>query len=711
MSETHDSACEHLDGKTKWEIPVVALIVLGCLVPFLGKPFNMDDPLFIWVARHIQSHPLNPFGFEVNWYTHVEPMWKVTMNPPLASYYIALVGLLGWNEVLLHSAFLLPALGAALGTYLLAKRLTRYPFIGTLVALLTPVFLVSGSSVMCDVMMLGFWVWAIYLWMLGVHDNRHAFLLLSSVLMGLCALTKYFGMSLLPLVFLYSIISKCRARSWIGYLLIPVAILTAYYYWTKALYGSGLLVQAASYTKATRELHGAEFSWKLVVALTFTGGCALTALFYTPLLWSKRVLEKGVFLLVVILVCGQYVRGIGGFTMPTEPSARWSILSQLVIMLLGGLSVLGLAVDDVWKRRDAGSVLLFSWVIGVFIFAAFMNWTVNGRSILPMMPAVGLLVARRLEIGDIRRRRYLTALPLVLSAAVSLFVTWADAGLAQTARTAATTIARKYGNKQGNLWFEGHWGFQYYMEREGGKALDVRRSRLEPGDLIVIATNNCNIYPIPPAISKPLDTIAIRSPIGVSTMNRSVGAGFYSDAWGPLPFGFGAVADEKYEVLSIVGRHQAPFTAVEHRKLGREAAERGDFGTALGHFREAVAMSPDDPDAYIDLGVAYAQSGNMQAAIAAFKEAVRLEPQYPAAHYNLATALFQAKELDGAIRELKKVLELDPSMVSARNNLASVLIMKGRYDEAADQVRILQEHGAEVRPDVLQALSSRGRHH
>ena len=39
----------------------------------------------------------------------------------------------------------------------------------------------------------------------------------------------------------------------------------------------------------------------------------------------------------------------------------------------------------------------FLWVIGTFLFAAFLNWTVNARSLLPLTPAVAILMTRRLE--------------------------------------------------------------------------------------------------------------------------------------------------------------------------------------------------------------------------------------------------------------------------------------------------------------------------
>src|SRR3954470_11881904 len=130
---------------------LLVLAVLAGLAPFITKPFHIDDPMFIWVARHIQSHPADPYGFSVNWYGYDWPIWDITKNPPLACYYLSLAGgILGWSEPALHAAFLLPAIAVVLGTYRLARRLCQRPLLAALVALFTPVFLVSGTTLMCD---------------------------------------------------------------------------------------------------------------------------------------------------------------------------------------------------------------------------------------------------------------------------------------------------------------------------------------------------------------------------------------------------------------------------------------------------------------------------------------------------------------------------------------------------------------------------------
>src|SRR3954466_1142362 len=121
------------------------LVLLGatllCLLPFSGRAFSTDDPLFIWTAQHIIQEPLNPYNFEVNWNKSAAKMSEVTQNPPLAAYYMAAAGKIGgWSERTLHLAFLLPTIALVLGVYRLAKRFTGSPGVAAVVMLVAPAF-------------------------------------------------------------------------------------------------------------------------------------------------------------------------------------------------------------------------------------------------------------------------------------------------------------------------------------------------------------------------------------------------------------------------------------------------------------------------------------------------------------------------------------------------------------------------------------------
>lgn len=142
------SALKKRFGSVPPEVWLMALTV-GCLAPFIGKAFHIDDTLFLRVAEQIHKHPADFMGFQMNWFGEMLPMVDNFQNPPLASYYIAAVAwVAGWSEFALHAAFLIPAVAAAVGTFNLAKFHCNRPALAAVVAILTPVFLISATNIM-----------------------------------------------------------------------------------------------------------------------------------------------------------------------------------------------------------------------------------------------------------------------------------------------------------------------------------------------------------------------------------------------------------------------------------------------------------------------------------------------------------------------------------------------------------------------------------
>src|SRR5438874_6818966 len=391
---------------------LLAALTVLCLLPFSGRAFHTDDTLFIWAAQNITKHPFNPYGFQLNWELTKVRMAEITQNPPLASYYMALAAsVVGWSERALHLAFLLPTLALVLGTYRLAQKFTRSPLLVAFATLLTPGLLVSVSSTMCDPMMLAIWTWAAILWIEGLEPQRPLFLLASALLIAACELTKYFGASLILLLFVYSIARQRRVGSWAWYLLIPVAALVGYEFLTAKMYGHGLLFTAADFSRKRRLFAHATKAARALVGLSYTGGGALIALALAPIVWSRKQVMIGMLCsgLAGLLIMRRLV-GLGvAAGLPPVSAVRnehWLIISiQLTFFIAGGISVLALAATDYRRERDADSLFLACWVAGTFLFTAFLNWTVNVRSVLPLIPAIGILLARRLEkLGNAPQR-------------------------------------------------------------------------------------------------------------------------------------------------------------------------------------------------------------------------------------------------------------------------------------------------------------------
>ena len=234
---------------TRTALWLLTAVTVVCLAPFANKAFHIDDPLFLWTAAQIRHHPLDFYGFTINWYGWDMPAWTLCKNPPLAAYYLAgATSLVGWGEVGLHLAFLLTSVAAVLGAYFLAGQFCSRPLLPALITALSPVFLLSGSGIMCDTLTLAFWIWAIFFWVRGLNRDSNLDLAVSGMLIALSALTKYSGMDLLPLLAVYSLVKRRGLGRWVLFFLIPVAALAAYQWATHKLYGRGLLSDVGAYS-------------------------------------------------------------------------------------------------------------------------------------------------------------------------------------------------------------------------------------------------------------------------------------------------------------------------------------------------------------------------------------------------------------------------------------------------------------------------------
>ncbi len=532
---------------------LLAVAVLACLLPFSGKAFNVDDTLFIYVARQITQHPLDPYGFKVNWFLDAVPMARETKNPPLASYYIAAAAsFVGWSERALHFAFLLPALAVVLGTYRLAQRFTNSPLLAAAATLLTPVVLVCASSVMCDTLMLALWLWAIIFWIEGFEPQRPSYLAISALLITLCALTKYFGMALIPLLAAYSLARQRRLGSWAWYLLFPILALTGYQHWTKAVYGLRMISEAAHMSAGVRQARQSSPLATTLVDLSFIGGLTLPALTFAAFIWSRsKILAVCVASGIAGFLISSGRIGLGTMLWPYDFYGHWLLVGiHLTLFIAAGFSVLALAAADPWKRRDADSLLLMLWVFGTFIFTGFLNWAINARSVLPLIPAAGILLARRVDTLRVnsRWRLAMLAIPLAVAGAVSLWLTEADTELANSGRSAAAQIEQKTRNQPGTVWFLGHWGFQYYMESFGAHPVVVDDPPHRPGDFLATAGDRL-LFEMRPTFVSSRELIEIPMRLESTTAQGKLGAGFYSSDLGPLPFAIGPVPSERYELI------------------------------------------------------------------------------------------------------------------------------------------------------------------
>jgi 4-amino-4-deoxy-L-arabinose transferase-like glycosyltransferase len=524
---------------TRRNLAWLALITVAVLSPFLNKAFHADDPLFIWMAEQITRHPLDPYGFNVNWAGFAQPLADVMQNPPLCSYYIAAVtSLLGGSELALHVSFLPWAVISVIGTFFVARRFCSSAFHAALLTFFTPVFLVSATTVMCDVMMLGLWIWAIEFWLAGLDRAQWWRFLISALLISAAILTKYFAIALVPLLAAYTLVRNRRFTMELAWLLIPVAVVSNYDFWTQLKYGralfSGAIRTSAAITSGSRVPRAVN----PLIGLAFLGGCFFSVVFffYLP---SKRLLVSALIVFIA------FAAGFRFFVIP------WNYIeaAEAPIWLEGGLfatigvGILASAVAVFFRRRDPDTLFLLLWITGTFCFSTFLNWSVTARTLLPAAPAVAILAIRQVEQWWGSRR---TTYSFAAAAICSMLIAISDYRDADCSRTAARFFQERYAIGPRPFWFQGHWGFQYYMQKWGATIFDRSNAQIRQGDLIAGAFSDVQAYRFPDeqiAMQEWLRLTAFPF-LGVSTVGG--GAAFYSSFGGPLPWIVNDVPPHRY---------------------------------------------------------------------------------------------------------------------------------------------------------------------
>jgi hypothetical protein len=243
-----------------------------------------------------------------------------------------------------------------------------------------------------------------------------------------------------------------------------------------------------------------------------------------------------------------------------------------------------------------------------------------------MAPAVAILIARRLE----QRRPALPAginFSILACATLSLLLAQVDSQQAGIARKRAEQVRTQYAGRPGRVWFEGHWGFQFYMQKSGAWPVDFLCSVLSPGEIMIVPANNYNLR-MPGSSDAEIDA-APEFPAcsWLSAYNTATGGGFYRG--GLLPFVFGPVPAEKYFVCHVLRPFcMAPPDALNNRawsfatseeaglRNGTLAVQLAERACELTHYNESIYIGT--------LAAAYAEAGRFDDAISTAQKACAL---------------------------------------------------------------------------------------
>ncbi len=146
---------------------------------------------------------------------------------------------------------------------------------------------------------------------------------------------------------------------------------------------------------------------------------------------------------------------------------------------------------------------------------------------------------------------------------------------------------------------------------------------------------------------------------------------------------------------------RAGMGATSYYNLGIGLRDLGDHRAALGHYRSALEIVPDYPEAHWAAGISLAVHGELDAAIASYRAAIALRPDIGPLHQSLADALSSAGDIKGAIPVYQEAIRLEPDLPMAQLHLALALAASNRTSEGGRHAQRAVELDSELLEQLL----------
>ncbi|MHB9054281.1 MAG: ArnT family glycosyltransferase [Thermoleophilia bacterium] len=537
------------------EVIIIAAFTLLLMLPFLARPFHMDDAGFIELARARLEEPLQTVLHDYTFFGQENPEFLDT-HPPLVPSYIAIViKVAGESETAGHAAFLIFPLIAAVSMYYLARRYTRYSLLAALLFIAAPGAMVMSQGLMSDMPGVAFWLAAVTLYVYALDRNRLWMMALCGIAITLGVFTSYQVLSVIPLLFVYALVRRRLTLLAILPFVLPLSSFASYAVWHYYVLG---VLPRFSYGV------GAPLAWYSIVqkgasVFATVGG----AIVFFVVLMRMLLRKSWDFVVYLAFIVPLWFAALFQF-LTGSYSAGAAVMTILFIPL--GILFLYQVFVDGWQRLDnhvhgkqAGDILLLLWLAGVLFYLVVLLPYASVRYLLPAFAPLILLFVRLVEdrIGDGKAVAGVLAAAVLMTAGLGFLVAGADYQLASANRSFAQSQGAGYGLTAAaeghNVWFVGEFGFRYYMEQRGFRELP-KDTVVPEGDLI-IQSPLADPRPFSEVMERRvelIETIGYSGLLPIRTTSFSSKAGFYGHFWGILPWSvdFGNV--EEYLVYKVI---------------------------------------------------------------------------------------------------------------------------------------------------------------
>lgn len=522
-------------------LPLALAVVF--LLPFLNKAYTIDDTLFLLQAQHAIEDPLHPTAFNVVWSDNrVVRCSAIMPSGPVQAFLLIPAILMNGSEVVAHSAQLVALLLGIIGTMLLARELGQSraaaALAGSVVAT-SPCVLGMAGTAMPDVPSMALGVWALLFAHRWRQQPKLRWILLTVVLLALAALARPHAIFFVAIVFI--MLAKdagegafFRRFSWRLVDTLPLLVAVGLVF----LYGrisADPGVPGGNVVGAARTLAGLVEPDRHFIA--FLAHWALTTPFAFLVILLARGRVRWVFVATLAIPFGAIIAGLGFYKQTWVGLFCALSLTSLVYVLTNPRT----------KERPIHYALMFTMIMPLSL-VIYVH--LPAKYLAPSMPAAGLLLGAELDAqlaspdGVPRWLRTAIALCLLFFGVSGVLVLSGDARYGQLSRRAAKELVADAVADGKTVWFTGHWGFQWYASRAGGRVLSLD-STPSPHDLLVGPSKNHDgaylqdRFQQKVLVDRLYDNESMVHAIHHAIEGKGLGAGFFSNWWGLLPFVIG----------------------------------------------------------------------------------------------------------------------------------------------------------------------------
>ena len=126
-----------------------------------------------------------------------------------------------------------------------------------------------------------------------------------------------------------------------------------------------------------------------------------------------------------------------------------------------------------------------------------------------------------------------------------------------------------------------------------------------------------------------------------------------------------------------------PDAPAAYLNLGAALMRLEQFKEAAEIYQQASKLDPSNPDPLFALGLAYGRLGRFDNEAQAYQQTIKIKPEYVAAHERLGLAYLKLNRPQEAINAFKKVILLKPADAPAFDNLGTAYCKAKLYQESS----------------------------